>query len=86
MYSCQVIPLVYGLLIGKKAKDYNKFFEQFLLKHDYESESILVDFENVALRSTKVMSPDAAQLGNFELYAFFSEENAAAMNLSFFSF
>ena len=41
MYSCQIIPLVYALLIGKETNDYNKFFEQLLLKHDNEPESIL---------------------------------------------
>ena len=54
MYSCQIIPLVYALLIGKETKDYNRFFEQLLLKHDYEPGSILVDFENATLKLTNV--------------------------------
>ena len=74
MYSCQIIPLVYVLLIGKETNDYNKFFEQLLLKHDYESESILIDFENTTLKSTKAMFSDAIQLDSFELYCIFSVE------------
>ena len=65
MYSCQIIPLVYPLLIGKKTIDYNKFFEQLLLKHDYEPESMLVDFENATLKSAEATFPDTIQLGNF---------------------
>ena len=73
MYSCQIIPLVYALLIGKETNDYSQFYEQLLLKHDYESESVLVDFENATPKSTKAMFPDTIQFGNFELYAFFSK-------------
>lgn len=65
MYCNQIIPLVYVLLIGKETNDYNKVFEQLLLKHDYEPESILVDFEAATLKSTKLMFPDAVQIGNF---------------------
>ena len=83
MYSCQIIPLLYALLIGKETNDDNKFFEQLLLKHDYKPESILVDFENATLKSTKTMFPDAIQFSSFELYAFFSKKTAA-MNLGCF--
>ena len=78
--------MVYALFIGKKANDYNKFFEQLLLKHNYEPESILIDFENATLKSTKAMFSDAIQLVNFELYAFFSKTNTVAMNLGCFFF
>ena len=71
MYSCQIIPLVYALLVEKETNNYNKFFEQLLLTHDYESESILANFGNATLKSTKGMFSDAIQFGNFELYAFF---------------
>ena len=86
MYSCQIIPLIYVLLIGKETNDYNNFFEQLLLKHDYEPESIPVDFENATLNSTKTMYPDAIQLGNFKLYAFFSKTECCYESRLFFSF
>ncbi|CAF1091814.1 unnamed protein product [Rotaria sordida] len=63
MYSSQIIPLVYVLLIGKDTNDYNKFFEQLMLHYDYDPESILVDFESGTLKSTKAVFPDAIQIG-----------------------
>jgi hypothetical protein len=70
MYSLQIIPLVYVLLIGKGTDDYNSLFEQLLLKYDYEPESILVDFESATLKSTKALFPDAIQTGNFVYHLF----------------
>ena len=64
MYSLQIIPLVYVLLIGKDTNDYNSFFEQLLLQHDYQPESILLDFESATLKSCRAMFPDAIQIGN----------------------
>ena len=84
MYFYQIIPLVYALLIGKETNDYKNFFEQLLLKHDNEPESILVDFENATLKSTKTMFPDAIQFGNFELYAFFSKTDCCYESRLFF--
>ena len=85
MYSCQIIPLIYVLLIGKETNDYNKFFEQLLLKHDYEPESILVDFENATLKSTKTMFPDAIQLGTLS-NMYFSAKNTCYEPRLFFPF
>jgi hypothetical protein len=70
MYSLQITPLVYVLLIGKETKDYNNFFEQLLLQYEYEAESILIDFESATLKSTKMNFPDAIQIGKI-LYEFF---------------
>lgn len=70
MFSNQIVPLIYGLLIGKSADSYNKFFEQILLHGDYEPESILVDFEIATLKSIKLMFPDASQIGNLERLIF----------------
>ena len=86
MYFYQISPLVYALLIGKETNDYNKFFEQLLLKHDYEPESILVDFENAALKSTKIIFSDAIQLSNFKLYAFYSKTDCCYESRLFFHF
>jgi hypothetical protein len=65
MYSLQIIPLVYVLLIGKNTDDYDKFFEQLLSHYDYEPESILVDFESATLKSTNSIFPQAVQIGKF---------------------
>jgi hypothetical protein len=70
MYSLQIIPLVYVLLIEEATDDYDGFFEQLLLQYDYKPESILVDFENATLKSIETMFPDAVQKGNFS-YDFF---------------
>ena len=59
--------LVHALVLGKETNDYNKLFAQILLTHNYEPESILVEFENATLKSTKKMFPSAIQFGNFEL-------------------
>jgi len=71
MFSLQIIPLVYVLLIGKAAEDYNDFFEQLLLLHDFEPESILVDYEIATLKSIRTKFPDAQPIGNFS-YDFLS--------------
>ncbi|CAF1136196.1 unnamed protein product [Adineta steineri] len=63
MFSLQIIPLVYVLLIGKATEDYNDFFEQLLLLHDFEPESILVDYEIATLKSIRKNFPDAQPIG-----------------------
>ncbi|CAF3817177.1 unnamed protein product [Rotaria magnacalcarata] len=63
MFSDQIVLLVYGLFIGKDTNDYDNFFQQLLLKYDYEPEPILVDFESATLKSTKSIFPDAIQIG-----------------------
>ncbi|CAF1195693.1 unnamed protein product [Adineta ricciae] len=67
MYSLQLIPLVYALLIGKNTKDYDRLFEQLLLHHDYQPESILIDFESATLKSSKSLFPQAAQIGKINV-------------------
>lgn len=64
MFSLQIIPLVYVLLIGKSTDNYNDFFEQLLLQHDFQPESILVDFESATLKSIKTNFPNAHPIGN----------------------
>ncbi len=67
--------LLYMFYLLENTNDYNNFFEQLLLKHDYEPESILVDFECATLKSTKLMFPDAVQIGIFFDEVFFSIKN-----------
>ncbi|CAF4539087.1 unnamed protein product, partial [Rotaria sp. Silwood2] len=63
MFFLQIIPLVYVLLIGKAADDYNDFFDQLLLQHDFEPESILVDYESATLKSIKTKFPNVDSIG-----------------------
>ena len=48
-----IIPLVYGLLIGKSAKDYNSFLKKILEQDDFRPEYIQTDFESGTLKSVK---------------------------------
>lgn len=45
LFKSQVIPLVYGLLLGKKAADYDNFFECILKEDDFHPDSILTDLK-----------------------------------------
>ncbi|CAF1988425.1 unnamed protein product [Rotaria magnacalcarata] len=45
MMTDTIIPLVYGLLIGKSNNDYNLFFEKIFEQDDFQPESIMTDFE-----------------------------------------
>ena len=58
-----IIPLVYGLLIGKSANDYNTIFEKVLEQGDFRHESILIDFEIGTIKSVKDMLPNVLRKG-----------------------
>ena len=60
-----IIPLVYGLFIGKSANDYNTFFEKILEQDDFRPESILTDFETGTIKSVKDMLPNVLHKGIF---------------------
>ena len=60
-----IIPLVYGLLIGKSTNDYNTFFEKILEQDDFRPESILTDFETGTIKSVKDMLPNVSHKGIF---------------------
>ena len=64
-FKSQIIPLVYGLLIGKKTTDYNHFFEKVLEKDDFDPESILTDYESGTLKSVESLFPNVLHKGNF---------------------
>jgi hypothetical protein len=57
LFKSQVVPLVYGLLIGKKTSDYEHFFEHIMKTGDYNPESILTDFELSTIKSIKSLFP-----------------------------
>jgi hypothetical protein len=59
-----IIPLVYGLLIGKSANDYSTFFNKVLEQETFDPESILTDFETGTIKSVKERFPNAVHKGN----------------------
>ncbi|CAF4363303.1 unnamed protein product [Rotaria sp. Silwood2] len=63
LFISNVIPLVYGLLIGKATEDYNQFFEIILKQNDYDPESILTDFEAATLKSVHMLFPNVLHKG-----------------------
>ncbi|CAF4933851.1 unnamed protein product, partial [Rotaria sp. Silwood1] len=58
-----VIPLVYGLLIGKSGDDYKQFFEKVLEQDDFQPESILSDFESGTIKTIKELFPNTVHRG-----------------------
>ena len=59
-----MIPLVYGLLIGKSAADYNQFFEKILDQDAFQPLSIMTDFEQATIKSVNEKFPNVLQKGN----------------------
>ena len=63
MMNNTIIPLVYGLLIGKTANDYNLFFGKVLEHDSFQPESIMTDFESGTIKSVKEMLPNVLHKG-----------------------
>jgi len=63
LFKSQIIPLAYGLLIGKKASDYDKFFERIMEEDDFNPNSILTDFESGTIKSIKSLFPNVLHKG-----------------------
>ncbi|CAF4368619.1 unnamed protein product [Rotaria sp. Silwood2] len=63
MMTNSIIPLVYGLLIGKSTNDYNLFFEKVLEQDDFQPQSIMTDFEAGTIKSVKEMLPNVQHKG-----------------------
>jgi MULE transposase domain len=61
-----IIPLVYGLLIGKSTNDYNSFFRKILEQDDFHPETILTDFETGTIKSVKEMLPNVTHKGKMK--------------------
>ena len=51
LFESQIIPLVYGLLVGKKTTDYDHFFQRIMDEDDFNPETILSDFEAATIKS-----------------------------------
>ena len=67
MMTNAIIPLVYGLLIGKDSGDYNEFFRKLLEQDNFQPESIMTDFESGTIKLVKEMLPNALHKGKFYL-------------------
>ncbi|CAF3296488.1 unnamed protein product [Rotaria socialis] len=63
MMTNSITPLVYGLLIGKSAEDYNLFFEKVSKQDNFQPESIMTDFETGTIKSVKDMLPNILHRG-----------------------
>ena len=59
----RTILLVYGLLIGKSASNYNTFFEKILEQDNFRPKSIVTDFETGIIKSVKDMFPNFLHKG-----------------------
>ncbi len=58
LFKSQIIPLVYGLLVGKKATDYDNFFQRIIDEDDFNPETILSDFEAATVKSIHSLFPN----------------------------
>ena len=58
-----IIPLIYGLLIGKIANDYSVFFRKVLEQDNFSPETILTDFETGTIKSIKETLPHVIHKG-----------------------
>ncbi|CAF5025300.1 unnamed protein product, partial [Rotaria magnacalcarata] len=63
LYKSQVIPLLYGLLVGKKTTDYDHFFRQIMDDDDFDPETILSDFEAATIKSINSLFPNIVHKG-----------------------
>ncbi|CAF1501616.1 unnamed protein product [Adineta ricciae] len=63
LLKSQVVPLVYGLLIGKSASDYSQFFKRIMEEEDFNPDSILTDFESATINSIKSLFPNVSHKG-----------------------
>lgn len=64
LFKSQIIPLVYGLLVGKKATDYDSFFQCIMNEDDFNPETVLSDFEAATIKSISSFFPNVLHKGN----------------------
>ena len=51
LFKSQIIPLVYGLVVGKNSTDYERFFQCTMEEDDFNPESILTDFDAATIKA-----------------------------------
>ena len=64
LFKSQIIPLVYGLVVGKNSTDYERFFQCIMEEDDFKSESILTDFDVVTIKAINSLFPNVSHKGN----------------------
>ena len=65
LHAMMANALVYELLIGKSAQDYNLFFKKVLEQDSFQPESIMTDFETGTMKSVRDMLPNVLHKGIF---------------------
>ena len=63
LFKSQIIPLVYGLLVGKDSTDYERFF-QCIMEDDFNPKSILTDFDAATIKAFNSLFPNVSHQGN----------------------
>ena len=64
LFKSQITALVYGLLVGKNSTDYERFFQCIMKKDDFNSESILTDFDAATIKVINSLVPNVSHNGN----------------------
>ena len=67
LFKSQVVPLVYGLLIGKKTSDYDQFFNRIMDTGGFNPKSIPIDFEAATINSVKSLFPNVVHKGRVRI-------------------
>ena len=64
LFESRIIPLFYGLLVGKNSKDYERFFQCIMGEDDFNPESILTNFDAAAIKAINSLFPNVSYKGN----------------------
>ena len=64
LFKSQIIPLVYGLLVGKNSTDYERIFQCIMEEDDFNPEPILTDFEVATTKAINSLFPNVSHKGN----------------------
>ena len=64
LFKLQIIPLVYGLLVGENSTDYERFFQCIMEEDDFNPESILTDFDAATIKVINSLFPNVSHKGN----------------------
>ena len=64
LFKSQIIPLVYGLLVGKNSTDYERFFQCIVEEDDFNPESIPTDFDAATIKVINSLFPNVSHQDN----------------------
>ncbi|CAF4036594.1 unnamed protein product [Rotaria magnacalcarata] len=77
-----ITPLVYGLIIGKSAEDYNLFFEKVLVLDNFQPESVMTDFKTGTIKMSLSFSQAVSrQVQSKGLTTKYSEDEFFRLNV-----